>query len=515
MEEKVLVENPAKLKNIDLAKTLDRLGIENTWKSIIRTHIHKNNPGFNESIGNSEEFSNGHILDQDFIHNLTLGETSILYEFSLAHVNHASRKKEGQYFTPDDVAFFLAQKSAFFPEGVWLDVCSGIGNLSHWLTQRQENPEHFILNNLKLIDRDPLALLVARALFAIHFQHSEENIFGRIKENFIVQNVLDDEPLPQHDYVILNPPYVASTIDERFQSAKARDLYAYTVEKIATSSKGFISITPQSYTNSSKFSGFRKMLMDTQKAFDIYVFDNIPDPIFRGVKFGSQNTNTVNSTRASVIVANPASKDGYRITPMLRWKSSQRAMMLDTAHTFLTSFTPTSDLYPKLDKGLKPLYDELVQSNLKTVKDYVSLSPTEHKLIVPTTPRYFISASRRKLERSSFKELHFKDKETADRMYLLLNSSLLYWWWRVNDGGMTLSGATLFSLPVLDSITVDDALVKRLEQSEQDNLVVKLNAGKPNENIKHPMDLIADLNSHLVPNYAVELLKTHRNSYFG
>jgi type I restriction-modification system DNA methylase subunit len=43
-------------------------------------------------------------------------------------------KEDGQYFTPDDVAQLMAKKSLNFPENrIWVDPCSGVGNLSFWL----------------------------------------------------------------------------------------------------------------------------------------------------------------------------------------------------------------------------------------------------------------------------------------------------------------------------------------------------------------------------------------------
>lgn len=508
-------ENPTKLKTVELGRVLDIYGIEKTWKSLIVTHIKENNRHFLESIAHSTEFQDGEVLNIDFLEDLTLGEASILYEFSLAHVSHTSRKSEGQYFTPDDVSAFLAEKASVFPEGKWLDPCSGIGNLSHWLAVQQEDPEDFIINRLHLLDRDPLALLIARALFAIHFEKTAVNMFSLIKNNFTVMNLLDDRPLPAHDFVIINPPYVAAPEDKRFESAQARDLYAYCLERVAKSSKGFISITPQSFTNSSKFAGFRQMLINKFDSFDIYSFDNMPAHIFKGIKFGSQNTNTTNSTRAGIIVAAPGQNTKHRITPLIRWKADERTIMLQKAPGLLTEFKPTKEMFPKLETGLSSLYDEMTKAggSYKPLKEYLSSIPTEYSLIVPATPRYFISAVKRPLNRTSFKQLFFKTQEEADTAYLICNSSVLYWWWRVNDGGMTIASSTLYTLPVPDDLTISPELIARLEQSEQDNLVFKMNAGKANENVKHPMGLIHDLNKHIRAEYATALLDTHKNSH--
>ena len=87
----------------------------------------------------------------------------------------------------------------------------------------------------------------------------------------------------------------------------------------------------------------------------------------------------------------------------------------------------------------------------------------------------------------------------------------MYWWWRVRDGGMTLSFETLKSLPLLDFET-DSKLVAKLEKSEKSNRVEKKKAGVMQENVKHDMALIAEVNQVVSPKYAKKLLLTHENS---
>jgi hypothetical protein len=98
-------------------------------------------------------------------------------------------------------------------------------------------------------------------------------------------------------------------------------------------------------------------------------------------------------------------------------------------------------------------------------------------------------------------------------IYPLLNSSFLYWWWRVNDGGMTLSSATLKSLPLPPDLKAHPEIVEELEQSERINLVVKMNAGKEQENVRHTQKLVNRINVTLFgEENAAQLLKTHSNS---
>ena len=244
----------------------------------------------------------------------------------------------------------------------------------------------------------------------------------------------------------------------------------------------------------------------------IYCFDNVPDTIFRGVKFGSTNTNRTNSIRAAIIVAKAESKSrSFRITPLLRWRTKERTKMLERIDDYLTNVEPSSDIFPKIQKDLLPLYNKMKKIK-KSLAYLVSPHPTRYKLIVPSTPRYFISALRKEVARSSFRTLYFYNKQEYDLAYLLLNSSFAYWWWRINDGGMTISEKTLLSLPTPADIPIDPVLISKLKQSEFTNRVVKKNSGKNNENVKHNAGLIEEINQRLFPRFAPAFKCLHNNS---
>jgi hypothetical protein len=59
----------------------------------------------------------------------------------------------------------------------------------------------------------------------------------------------------------------------------------------------------------------------------------------------------------------------------------------------------------------------------------------------------------------------------------------------------------------------DSGLVANLERSEKISKVVKKNAGKAIENIKHSPELVYSLTSFLFPQYAHHLSATHSNSH--
>lgn len=499
----------------DFNLVLDRLGLEKAWYSVLATHLNNLDRTDLRYILDEPEFKNIKIQNFDFLDGLSVGEISVLYEYSLAYMDRDKRKQEGQYFTPDDVAQVMAKKTLNFPKNkIWIDPCSGVGNLSFWLIKYQENQENFLKNNIYLIDRDELALFIARFILAVSFQEKDLRLFENIKSRFVVADFLISDNLPKHDYAILNPPYVMVEPDVRFETSSARDLYAYFLERVIKTSIGFVSITPQTFTNGQKFNSLRRLLLNNFSDIDVYCFDNVPDNIFRGIKFGSKNTNKANSTRAGIIVAKQNSnskKQIFRITPLLRWRVKERQKLLDSVDSFLVEITPREDIFPKLQKELLPLYDFAKKQN-KILAHLVSQRHTQYKLIVPSTPRYFISALKISVERSSFKTLYFYNKNERDIAYLLLNSSYMYWWWRINDGGMTISEKTLLTLPVINEISIDKNLLLKIEQSEKTNRVIKRNAGKDNENVKHDPSLIKEINRCLFPRFANALEMLHSNS---
>lgn len=494
---------------------INRNGLEATWKGLLRARIETAGKNFAYML--AVDGLNGiQPAPLDVLRRLTIGETSILYEYSLAHHNRTSRKSEGQYFTPDDVSRFLAKHAEKFPSSaIWVDPCSGVGNLSYWLVREQKNPEQFILNKLYLVDTDPLALLIARVLFTLEFQRNEKFLFEKLKIRFLNRDFLTANDLPEFDTAILNPPYVSGVYNDSFKTASARNMYAYFLERVVTLCHGgYISITPQTFTNADSFSSLREVLLGGHSSLDVYCFDNVPDNIFSGVKFGSGNTNKANSTRAGVIVAKKSQHQVHRITPLLRWRSHERDQMLALAYNFLTETTFTKTIFPKVSSELQPLYNMV--KTFDRLGQLIVTSQTKHQLQVPTTPRYFISANKKPVHRTSFKTLYFGSENDLDRAYIVLNSSYMYWWWRVHDGGMTISEKTLLDLPIprFDPI-VAQRFVKKLEESERTSKVVKMNAGKAIENIKHSSDLIHSLTEFIFPRYAAELGATHSNSHLN
>lgn len=507
----------AKELEVDLAK----FGLKNTWLRILVTHL-SDKSQFDYILKNPL-FKGIEKRKSNLIADLSIGDVSVLYEYSVAFADSESRKLNGQFFTPDDVAIYMAEQSKAFGDGVWLDPCSGVGNLSWHLAAIQENPEDFLRNYLIISDRDELALLIARTLFTLSFQKKRNRLFDEIEKNFVALDFLSVadsgslelfdtnsqlSKIPIHDFVIVNPPYLATDIDVRFETSKAGDLYAYFLENIIKTSRGFISITPQSFTNAGKFRSLRKLLLDNYQDLTIFTFDNVPSNIFKGIKFGSKNSNQANSIRASIIIA----REGMgrrRITSLIRWRSSERESLFKSLNKFLSDVPLSDSYFPKVSKKYKKLYMSV--KDCGTLGELCSSKTTKYSLHIPSAPRYFIPALKKPVQRASQKTLFFRSAADRDYAYMLINSSYMYWWWRVRDGGMTLSLETITSLPLLE-FDVDSEIVAALEKSEKINKVYKQNAGAAQENVKHPKGLMIRVNQAVIADYADLLITLHDNS---
>lgn len=513
----ILTFDPSRFEGL-----VSQFGLKQAWINILATHIEHSELKF-KYILEDPLFRGAKNLDVDLLAGLSIGEIGVLYEYCIAHVDHNSRKNNGQFFTPDDISQFMVSEASAFPKGIWLDPCSGIGNLSWHLVNAQKDKESFLMNQLILSDKDELALVLARVLFTLSFQVKRTNLYNDIQGSFVVLDFLSVadngestlfggpnlSAIPKHDFVLVNPPYLGlKQEDKRFETAKAKDLYAYFLENIIKTSVGFISVMPQSFTNAGKFKSLRALMLNSFDSIKVYAFDNIPGNVFYGVKFGSTNSNTANSMRAAITVANQQGR-GHQITSLLRWRSSERAELLKNADKFLSNPELTEEFFPKVSSSLIALYKKT--TSLPRLESLISTRRTQHVLYVPAAPRYFISALKTSVSRASMKTLYFHSKAEMDLAYLILNSSFMYWWWRVRDGGMTLSLETICSLP-LPEFQADTRLIGLLEKSEKENIVYKKNAGAMHENVKHKFDLIAQLNMLVIPEFSDQLILTHDNS---
>lgn len=501
------------IKKFNIERLIHVLGDDNhqNWINILATYIHSID--CNHYILDTEEYKDASLLEDNVLEGIPYCQIGTLYEYSLSYCNHNGKRDNGQFYTPEDIAFLLGSYiKDFDKDKVWLDPCCGSGNLTYGLLHNVDNAEEFLQHNMVLCDIDKTALLISRTLLTLEFENNNTNLFNDIRNNFVQYDYLSegvhDTVLPHYDYVIMNPPYVSRVHNPLFTTDKCGDMYAYFLEKAIYNSDGFIAITPQSYTHSKKFETLRSILL-SNGATHYYNFDNIPGNVFTGIKFGSTNTNKVNSIRPSILVNNPYYAEN-KITSLLKWTTVQRKDLLHSIEKDLSIVELRKDMFPKVGYYFENLYNEIIENN--TLQESISRTPTEHVLYIPSTPRYYISASLKPLERSSIQTVYFTSEEALKRAYVLLNSAYFYWWWRVVDGGMSISLNTIRSLPVLPINNLEETFIM-LKNSEVIHKVLSKNAGKTQENIKHPDDVVEKATLSLCDKETTELLMhTRENS---
>lgn len=429
---------------------------------------------------------------------LTMGQLAACYEALLASQDVSRRKQLGQFFTPDDVAEFMVSRTQGFGTGTWLDPCCGVGNLSWHLAANQPDPSAFVGKSLTMSDIDPTALRTAVALVSADFAGpGQTETVRRLAERCQATDFLASDPGMPYDFAICNPPYAPDT-------STYGNLFASFMQRLVSESRGFVIVTPASYLSARRFAGLRTE-MDRRSGGEVFVFDNIPDTLFRGYKHGSDNTSTTNFVRAAVTVCAP-NASAWEVTQILRWKSTSRTTMFDRCPELLGArHLGPGGQWAKVGAHLEPVWRELNRQDT-VLADLVCSTPTEYWLEVASTPRYYISASMRHLARGSKIGLYFSSGEDRDRAALALNSSIPYLWWRFLDGGVTLTKSVLLSTPIPPLTKEGGALMAMLRASENESVVSKTNAGKVNENIKHPPSVVDRLNRSLIPNVPPRLL---------
>jgi hypothetical protein len=208
----------------------------------------------------------------------------------------------------------------------------------------------------------------------------------------------------------------------------------------------------------------------------IYHFDNIPGKIFEDAK-----------VRVSIIVAHQVGEE-RKTTGQIRWKSKLRKSMIEGLDTNLSDAMFNEKFFYKTF----PNTGQYIHDGEK-LEDYLVFN-SEFPLFVSNSPRYFISASSQIMDRNGQIKIYLKDSDSFKKALIMLNSSYLYWWWKTCDSSLSLTKKTLLSLPWID-FEYDDNIIDTILHSEQMNKVYKKNAGKLQENIKHPKELISNLNS--------------------
>lgn len=490
---------------------IDKKGLKQTWHSILSKTL---NNKFYSTMFNIDNY----------------GE---LYEIGLEHVNKISKKEMGKYYTPKDVAKVMSKWLKPLKGENVCDIGCGCGNLilTYLETIGKEKACKLISNgNIYLYDMDEIALEICKYSIAIKYGKQMLKTIHIKKCDFLNKNI----KLPKNSKVISNPPYFKiKEYGEEWKITKviteSKELYSAFMEKIISQSKASVIITPYSFIGSEKFYSLRK-IMNNYNGF-IVSFDNVPGNIFNGKKHGIFNTNTGNSVRAAItVVENKENIKGFRVSPLIRFKTEERERVLD--NKFLNSIindryqivSSKEKAYYKCQTNLLKIYDKWEDMSGKKLSELIN-SNTGEEIYFPTTCRYFTVGAKRKLQRDGKIKICIKDKSKYNYIYCMINSSFAYWYWRLYDGGINCSNKILNDIPVFyDKLTEKqkkeiDEIAVEMQKDEENYLTYKMNAGKEQENIKFPKEYRNKINKlffeALGINENINILnEIHSNSLF-
>lgn len=493
---------------------LDLGGLKKTWENILEYR---------------KSFSDNFVVDI-----LKTSNFGRLYEFGLAYVNKNSKKEMGKYFTPEDVATLMSEYFDELDGNKVCDVCCGVGNLilSYLFYIGKDRARNLILSNsIYLYDIDEIAINICKNSIAFIYGEDCLSHIQCFKGDFLSENI----KLPIDCKVISNPPYFK--IKEKGKDwvftdviKDSKEYYSAIMEKIIINSKSSVIITPFSFIGSDKFYSLRKVLNNYNGV--IFSFDNVPAHIFNGKKYGIFNSNSSNAVRAAItVIKNKSDIKGFCVSPLIRFKATERKNLLkkDILNSLLSDkyliVSKEYPKYPKCFKSLQEVYDRWIELSDGIFNDLLSKNNTEYKLEVPTTCRYYLSASKRELHRSGKNIFYFKDEISYYYAYCLLNSSFAYWYWRLFDGGIIYPKGLLKKVPIcIKSISSDDIdflkkLVNNVQKVESAFLVYKKNASEIQENIKFPNEIRKQFNDFILSTLQINeekdiFIPVHSNCIF-
>lgn len=464
--------------SLDLyVKDIEAYGLERTWFDITNYVLtYGDNTGF-----------------------LNVRHFGEMYEIGLAIQDKQQKKKNGQYYTPDDVATVMSEWfDALEGENI-CDVGCGTGKLIlTYLDYIGKDRALQLLDEGKvyLYDIDTIALRICKTALLMEYGKAYDDKIHDVAGDFLSSKIA----LPENCKVISNPPYAAiKQIGLYWNNTRvlndSHELYSVFMEKIIQESLSSVIITPYSFISGTKFYSLRRVL--NQHHGEIYSFDNVPGNIFSGKKHGIFNTNTSNSVRAAITVVRKNNSDGFRLTPLIRFKSTERKALLQckTLESFLSpkrqKIASDNPMYYKCHKQLQPLYDCLKEKAGPHILAELVSKNGELVLSMPNTCRYFTSATSGTMNRNGQITLHFNDEKKFNYVFCLINSSFAYWHWRLFDGGITYPLSLLLKMPVIyHSLSEEDhayfmETVKEMSDKANEYIIKKKNVGIQ-ENIKYP-----------------------------
>jgi hypothetical protein len=417
-------------------------------------------------------------------------------------VQRKDRRNSGIHHTPFDLTEHMCElsiaKSGYAKsetsEFLAVDIAHGAGAFTLQMARKISRIKNIdidtvLANNILGFDIDSEVLEIASFCFHIEANFPTDplyyNLFqldsleGKKSRKSIRNKITKMVDIESAKIVLIgNPPYVEVKLDGfqeyDFDTLKCRNLSAYFLEQalgVLPEHSVISQVVPISLIHSKRMSSVRELLVKKSKSIHLESFDCVPGYMFDQGKIGS-NSNTSITQRISVITNVVGEEiDQFSSSGFLRWRGDERNSLFKSISSVnLSEELYSSDCWPCI--GSKEEKDILtkIMKNPKKIKELISKNH-KHRLYIPDSTRYFISAVHQDLQRGQ-KEICLPDRKSSDLVQILLNSDFFYWFWRITDGGFSVSLNTISTLPLPPQSAIET------KQSEIAKIARKLRSRK-------------------------------------
>ena len=233
------------------------------------------------------------------ISNLTVFAEQLADEY-LQCSDSIERKKKGQFFTPKEIATFMAGMFRIKNDSIrFLDPGAGIGMLTAAFCERLLSENKKLSVSIIVYENDNQVLpYLKKVLNACETALQKKNHKVSVKiiqEDFIEKNMQYlqkdtlynfSEELMYYDYIISNPPYYKLNKDSKQSKLMSEfvcgqpNIYAFFMAmslKMLNSNGQMVYITPRSFCSGLYFKTFRKWLLENSKFNNIHMFKSRKD----------------------------------------------------------------------------------------------------------------------------------------------------------------------------------------------------------------------------------------------
>lgn len=288
-----------------------------------------------------------------------------------SRAKQSDKKEKGQFFTPKEIAYFMASFSSVNKKNniKILDPGCGIGILSTAVIEKLVLSKNKI-NTIELVvfENDVDIIQFAEICFDYLRQWlKDRNIDFKIflcKNDFILHNsqVLNDHKnsVEEYDMVISNPPYFKiNSNDERAITARSviygqtniYTIFLLIAAKLLKAEGELIFLTPRSFCSGNYYKLFREIFFSIINLKEIHLFNSRTaafkkdkvlqeNIILKAKKRKKNDLNTINingeiviSSSTGIVDINERRIRKYNLSNLLNWGSNQKILHLPTSDT--------------------------------------------------------------------------------------------------------------------------------------------------------------------------------------